>query len=169
MQGKVELAAKVLEKLSDFLRTILYEGLDEFDLISEELRIIKNLVQLEQIKNEQVEISYNEIVSPEYLNYKIPTLLFFPIIENAFKHCNSNIEDKLYVQINIEIQNQTFVLNTKNSIWKGQVTTNPTGIGLNNVERRLHIYYPDAYRISKEVTPLEYSLTIELNKLNMKK
>lgn len=169
MQRKIELAAQVLEKLSDFLRTILYEGQEEFTLISEELRIIRNLVQLEQIKNDKIHVSYNEDVSPVFLSYKIPALLYFPIIENAFKHCNTNIEDKLYVQINVEIKNRSFILNTKNSIWKSQATTNSKGIGLNNVEKRLNIYYADNYEIKKEISEIEYNLSIKINKLNITK
>lgn len=167
MQRKIELAAEVLERLSDFLRTILYEGQEEFTLISEELRTIRNLVQLEQIKNDKIKVSYNEDVSPVFLGYKIPTLLYFPIIENAFKHCNTNVEDKLYVQINVEIKNRSFILNTKNSIWKSQATTNPKGIGLNNVEKRLNIYYADNYEINKEISQIEYNLCIKINKLKL--
>ncbi len=136
-------------KLSELLDYMLYKGENELVEMSYEIKFINNYIALEQIRrSNDFDIHFNYPDDAD--SYKVPPLLFFPLVENAFKHGESGIT------ISIKIDGNQIHFTCKNPYSKQQndkyLQSESSGIGLKNIRERLHILYPDnhAFNISDE-------------------
>jgi len=147
-----EEAQNSMLELSKLLRYVLYENTENFVALERELNFIHNYVELMRIRlNNDVDMKINiDITDSEKL---VAPLLFITLIENAFKH---GISPSFHSFIDINIhQNNDNQLNCtiKNSYFpKDESDQSGSGIGLENLERRLEILYPHKhiFRIKKE-------------------
>lgn len=72
-------------KLSELMRYLLYETKHKKQALDKELQCIKNYLDLERLRHGQrVNIDMN--VKGNIKGRKVPSMLFIPFIENAFKH-----------------------------------------------------------------------------------
>jgi len=155
-------------ELSKLLRYVLYENTGNFVAVERELNFIHNYVELMRIRlNKDVDMKINiNITDKEKL---VAPLLFITLIENAFKH---GISPTLPSFINIDIhQNNDNQLNCtiKNSYFpKNESDQSGSGIGLENLVRRLEILYPHKHilRSEKEDHTFVAELIIPLLQLN---
>ena len=140
-------AQKAVLKLSKMMRYLLYETEPEKALISTEIAFMSNYIDLMRLRLTDkvvLDISFPEITN----DFLVPPLLFIPFIENAFKHGISNREPS-FINISMTIENQQIDFRIKNSI-SGFVyneTEVKTGIGLENVKKRLKLLFNDKYKL----------------------
>jgi sensor histidine kinase YesM len=88
--------------------------------------------------------------------YKIPPLLLFPLIENAFKYVGGKLIIKIEAQL-LEKDTLVFsVYNTKNPV----STLKPGGIGLENLKKRLELIYPQKHQL--EISSLDEECNVQL-------
>lgn len=159
-------ARNSVEKLSEMLRYQLYECTTDMIDVSKELAYIENYVAVQQLRMEAG--TDLQLKLPEKIDsFKIAPLLILPIVENAFKHI-SNFKDtsrnKLYISIYIE-QNSHFVvnvLNTYNSFDRSEQLLNSSGLGLQNLERRLILLYPGKHSITCKLSENTYETTLKI-------
>lgn len=89
-----------------------------------------------------------------------------PIIENAFKHVSHFINKKNVIEIQINISKGSLRLFTKNTISKEKMDTELTkeysGIGLQNVNRRLDLLYSGKHKITSKKDDEHYFNSLEL-------
>lgn len=163
-----EKAQKSMLELSKLLRYVLYENNENFVPLELELNFIHNYVELMRIRlNPEVEIKINIEVNNR--NKTVAPLLFIALIENAFKHGISPI---LLSFVDIDIhQNNDKQLNCtiRNSYFpKDETDQSGSGIGLENLRRRLEILYPHKHilRTEKENNTFVAELIIPLNDTN---
>src|SRR5512145_608465 len=84
-----------------------------------------------------------------YENSAIPPLLFIPFIENAFKH-GISYREKSFIDIAMEVGKESITFTCRNSIVQ-HVTepgTERSGIGLDNVGKRLSLLYPGKHELT---------------------
>ncbi len=83
--SKSDQTAETVLELSNLLRYMLYEvGEDKVDL-SKELEMMENYIELQKLRLELgTDVKFN--ISGDVASQKIAPLLFFPLVENAFKH-----------------------------------------------------------------------------------
>lgn len=135
-------------KLSKMMRYLLYETEPEKALISTEIAFMSNYIDLMRLRltdKVALNISFPQITN----DFFIPPLLFIPFIENAFKHGISNREQS-FIDISMKIENQNIDFRVKNSI-SGFVfneTEVKSGIGLENVKKRLKLLFNDKYKLT---------------------
>ena len=135
-------------KLSKMMRYLLYDTEPEKALISTEIAFMSNYIDLMRLRltdKVALKISFPEITN----DFFIPPLLFIPFIENAFKHGISNREQS-FIDISMKIENQNIDFRVKNSI-SGFVfneTEVKSGIGLENVKKRLKLLFNDKYKLT---------------------
>lgn len=135
---------EMILKLSSLMSYILYECHEGEVPVSNEIEFVNNYLALEKLRFED-QIDIHLSVSENYTGKKIAPLLFIPFIENAFKHGSSNGKNKKYVEVNIEIERDFIFFNVKNSTDKERaIQQNPkeSGIGIENVKKRLALLYP---------------------------
>ena len=77
---------------------------------------------------------------------KIAPLVFISLVENAFKHGISNKGDS-FIRISLKEANNRVEFIAENSYFpKDSLDKSGSGIGLNQVKKRLEILYPNKYK-----------------------
>ena len=139
-------AQKAVIDLSKLLRYVLYENQDTYVLLEREVEFLKNYIELMRIRlTDQVEVTTGFSV-PRGSKTKIAPLIFISLIENAFKHgVLPNAPSVISVFIG-ETAEGLVVCDIRNSYSpKDESDKSGSGIGLEQVHRRLDLLYPNAY------------------------
>jgi sensor histidine kinase YesM len=114
--------------------------------------------------DEEVTISFAHTGQVTEIN--IAPMLFIPFVENAFKH-GVAIGQRAAIQIALAVSGQKLnfsCMNTDHSIIR-KMDMDISGIGLENVKRRLELVYPGKHRltINKEDGKFMVNLEIDLS------
>lgn len=162
---KSDKAGDMVVKLSEIMSYMLYESNETLVPIEDELANLENYIALEKIRyGDELQIDYK--VMGETKDEKIPPLVLISFVENAFKHGPSSNLETSWIRISAEVSAQRFLFVVENSI----PTAGPeresngsqinSGIGLNNVRKRLDLIYGSDYGL--QITQGE-TYRIELN------
>lgn len=163
-----EKAQESMLELSKLLRYVLYENNGNFVPLEHELNFIHNYVELMRIRlNSDVDMKIHIDVTER--DKTVAPLLFITLIENAFKHGISPSKSS-FIDVDIH-QNNDKQLNCtiKNSYFpKDESDQSGSGIGLENLRRRLEILYPHKHilRTEKEGDTFVAELIIPLKNFN---
>lgn len=154
----------VVLKLSGLLDYMIYKSNEKFVLLSKELEILKNYIELEEIRyNKRLDLKHELVGEPGA--HKIAPLILLPFIENSFKHGASNDRTNPKIRIRVEVQADCLLLQVENSTLgtKKKDETLSEGIGLKNVQRRLELIYPDAHTLKIEKTNEVFKVNLKVN------
>ena len=155
---------EVIEKLSQMMRYMLYDSNHPKVSLSKEIEYMKNYISLEKLRlDNQVPINFEIIGNPNEV--QIVPLIFITFLENAFKHGVSNNSTNAYVNILIDIEGKSCTYCVENSkLPKNMENTNEkSGIGLQNVNRRLDLSYPNNYNLIVNEDESDYKIVLKLN------
>lgn len=139
-------ARESLHKFSDMLRYQLYELNGDKIPIEKELRYLQDYVDLQKLRRDEknsVSFSHTSAVS----GFSIEPLLLIPFVENAFKHVSAHSDVANFIRIGLERSNGHFIFSAENSHEHIRTTNQHSGIGLQNVKRRLELLYPDKHEL----------------------
>lgn len=158
-------ASELLIKLSSEMRYMLYDSNADKVSLASEVEFIKDYVSLQKLRFKNPEL-IELIVEGEFDHIMIPPMLFIPFIENAFKYCNKFDVEKV-VAISLTLNNNQVFFSSTNA-FDPESTTHKLktgGIGLEVVEKRLDLLYPDRHEltINKADSKFEVSLKIQLD------
>jgi len=139
---------ELILKLSQLLSYMLYECKDETVSLEQEITFIRNYIDLEAIRVEDIADVHFEVKGNDP-GHKIPPLLFIPLIENAFKHGISSEVEHSDIHIKIHIDENEIELNTENPFDETRIDddNNHKGLGLENVRKRLELLYPKKHSL----------------------
>ena len=157
-------AQESIGQLSDTLRYALYDTTAEKVPLAGEVEFMDNYIRLMQLRcNERTEVTTSwELPEAEV---KIAPLLFISLIENAFKH-GVNARMDSFVHIRLRPSGRDLVFECENSTFeKTGVDHIGSGIGLENLMRRLDLIYPDAYKYEQHEQGGVYSVRLSLKNL----
>ncbi|MDX8340352.1 histidine kinase [Draconibacterium sp. IB214405] len=148
-------------RLSKLMRYLLYESDEEKTSLKKEIEFIKSYVDLMKLRyTEEVKI---ELSFPENIpSVKIPPMLFTSLLENAFKHGVSYQKDS-FVKIAVETEDLFLIFrisNTKNG--NTNLKKEYSGIGLENLKKRLDLIYGTNYSLIKNETDTLFEISIKL-------
>ena len=157
-----EKAQQAVHDLSKLLRYVLYENTGNYVPLEKELDFIRNYIELMRLRlSDKVKLDVSLPQASAGMN--IAPLLFISLIENAFKHGVSNTCQS-FVSICIEIVPQEKIsCCIENSFFpKNEHDKSGSGIGLENLRRRLELLYPNSYLLHTEQTGDRYSTLLTL-------
>ena len=140
-----ERAQDAIQQLSKMLRHLLYDNQESSVALSDELQFLENYISLMKIRlSANVEVTFAHNV--EMPGVRIAPLIFISLIENAFKHGISPTEQS-FVHIEINATDHDINCRIENSNHpKSNQDRSGHGIGLNQVQRRLDLAYPNHYK-----------------------
>lgn len=145
-------AGKSILQLSGLLRYVLYESETEKVDLQKEINYLHDYIELEKIRfSSRMELSFN--VSGNITDKKIAPILLIPFLENAFKHASNKLYEKIWITIDLIVKERTLSFTVENSVFKEgktQMHDNYSGIGLENVKRRLSLLYEN-YTLDNEL------------------
>lgn len=158
---KSDLAPKIVLKISALLDYMLYECNEPVTDLVKEAESIRNYVDLQKIRyGNKVDIELN--VADDLEEEKIAPLLLLPFVENAFKHGPDKNVGSGLVHINMYTENECFHFKTINSVGSLPKTGN-SGIGLQNVKKRLDLQYAGNYSLNIQDTDETYLVELRIN------
>lgn len=149
-------------QLSNLVRYVLYQGKDDEILLIKEVDFIKNYIDLAKLRyggKVPVETNIADINDP----YKIVPLILIPFVENAFKHGPDRSRNDSWVDISLHVTNDILFLSVRNGVNHTSERPPVGGVGLQNVRRRLEIYYPKRHRMDITETDNSYGVELVVN------
>ena len=158
-------AQEAIQELSKMMRHILYDYQKPMIPLKEEIEFLENYVKLMRIRlPESVEVLFN--AQKPTGSIEVAPMILISLIENAFKHGISPTE-KSFIHINISTHGTQLVCAIENSNNpKTSSDHSGHGIGLQQVQRRLDLAYPNRYtweQGTKDENKTYYSIiTIQL-------
>lgn len=133
--------------------------------IAEEITHIQNVININQLRfDHQLQIHF--LVSGLTENIRIIPLVLITVVENILKH--GNCTDTLHpvtITLNIDHKEGRVHLKTYNRKKSGPKELS-SGIGIQNIAKRLNHFYGKNHRLSINETEIDYSLELTLNDLN---
>lgn len=142
---KSDLTEEAIIRLSDLMRYMIYQGDKGSVPLEKEIEYLENYIELQRMRlapNNQVEFT----TSLDNSYSLIEPLLFIHFVENAFKHgLHNELRSDIIIQLILVQEKLTF--STRNRMFKEEIKCPATdsGIGIQNIERRLKLHYPDCH------------------------
>ena len=157
---KADETPEMILKLSNLLDYLLYQVDKPAVLLTEEIEHIKDYISLEKMRfNDTLNCIFNCEFIPEIA--KIAPMVLLPFVENSFKHGNL-INGKLDVHIDISCSENTLNFIIENNSLKSD-ESHDSGIGLQNIQKRLDLLYKNNYDLNISVTKTKYRVNLTLN------
>jgi two-component system LytT family sensor kinase len=163
MVEDVNLASSLLIKYSKILRYQLHSDKSRKVSMAEEIQFLKDFIDIEKVRWGN-ELSINCSWKVEDRTREFPPLLLITFVENAFKHVSRGVSDMAYVNIAFEQVDNIVCLkieNSKSNIHR--VKDSVSGLGLENVKKRLEILYADEFQLSIKESEAIYSTKLIIN------
>ncbi len=159
-------AKEMVTQISEILRYSLIEGKNDMVPLIREIEIVKLYLSIEKKRFEEDLIVDFDIL-PEAKDFMIPIFLIHPLVENAVKHGMQSGVLPLNIAIKINSSQNTLFIEVKN---RGKWIENNvksgssnTGTGLDNINKRLSLYYPGNYTFVIIKDPEYVSVKIKIN------
>lgn len=155
---------EIILKLSNLLDYILYQVNKPTVSLKEEVLHIKEYIELEKIRFQdtlKVDFTSNEIDE----SIQIAPMLLIPFVENAFKH-GSILNGFLDIQININVGESQLDFLVSNTILKGKTQKSRSGIGIENIQKRLELNYSNNFKLVNKIEENRYIIKLSIFRLN---
>ncbi|HXH69083.1 MAG TPA: histidine kinase [Pyrinomonadaceae bacterium] len=145
-----EKASETLIKLTRLLRRVLKTS-GEFSTLGEEIELVKSYLEIEQARfEERLEVEIN--VAKDLEKFRVPSFVLQPLVENAVKHGISKVKSGGAIKIFAGLEGEKENIILKLTVFDSGAGENTDeilqrrqkGVGLNNIEQRLHNYYGDS-------------------------
>lgn len=139
-------AQQAVHDLSRMLRYVLYDSSQATVPLSEEIRFLRDYIGLMRLRLPR-HVELTVVLPEEPSSAPIAPLLFISLVENAFKHGVSN-DQPSWIAIEIAEQEGRLTCCIRNSAFPKTAESDHSGsgIGLQNLTRRLEMLYPGRYR-----------------------
>jgi hypothetical protein len=152
-------APKVVLQLSQLMHYVVYEGQQDNVAIKHEVAYIKDYIALQSIRlRKSLTMTFD--VELEDDDLPIAPLLLVILVENAFKHGVELATSDCELQLSLTVKDQLLMFICQNSIEDCEATNTPSGIGLENLQRRLSLLYPNKHQL--ELTPQTHQFIARL-------
>ena len=143
---------EVTKSLAKYFRLALNQGHEQISLKDEIDHVRQYLFIQKQRYGEKLQYEIKEL--KQYDGYKIPKLILQPLVENAIYHGIKEMNRQGMIRVSVS-KNDTQLIVSIYDNGRGFVaseTTNATlvrlgGVGLKNVDQRLHLQFGDAYHM----------------------
>ncbi|SNR74524.1 GHKL domain-containing protein [Flavobacterium sp. ov086] len=122
--------------LSDMLRYQIEATKKDYVLVAEEIGFIKKYIEYYTFRNDRLNVIQNYM--GDFNNIDIPPLFFLPLVENAIKFSGETAEPFISLDLKVKSRHLSFTL--RNNYLESGSRLSGTGIGIENLKRRLEVY-----------------------------
>jgi sensor histidine kinase YesM len=153
-------ASLALNKLSEIMRYMVYDSEKEFVPLLDEISYIQNYIALQKLRipNENI-ISLS--INGDPANKLIAPMLFISFVENIFKHSPLKNKPDNKIEIKFEIKDNGLSFYCSNTI--AEINKDySSGIGLENVRKRLEMIYKGNYNLTIENQAKCFSVNLDI-------
>ncbi|HEX5172475.1 MAG TPA: histidine kinase [Cyclobacteriaceae bacterium] len=133
-------ARKMVLNLSDFLRTTIKRADEHWITLADEWNYLQLYLEIEKVRfGHRLDVETN--FQPGSFEWKIPTLLLQPIVENAIKFGLYGTTGKVTIKLDGVVTEGLLQLNISNPFDEESQPPKGSGFGLNGIKRRLYLLY----------------------------
>ncbi len=162
-RDKNEELATSISMLSGLMRYMLYDSKATRVSLSSEIAHLEDFIGLGKMRFTKKELEVNMDVEGNTAKAVIAPMILLPFVENAFKH-GVRIEEKSKIDISIKVTQERidfrcFNFNNVKEIGASE----SSGIGLENVKRRLELLYPGKHKLDIIKTDESFEIELRLN------
>jgi len=157
-----EQAKSTIVELSRLMRYVLYDSSRSTIALTKEVDFLQHYVTLMRLRyTDKVKIDVD--IPEDIPEVQVPPLLFVNFIENAFKH-GISYESESFINVAMNIHDDILSFSCINSKHESNADKN-SGIGLENIQKRLKLLYQDNYtfNINENIRTYEVLLKIPVN------
>jgi len=139
-----------VHNLSDLLRYVLYESEKPSVPLQSEVDFVKSYTELMKLRyGSGVDISESYPDAAQGIH--VAPLIYISLVENAFKHGIDSGKPS-FVHISIQVEEGNVICKIENSNHpKQKAEGSDSGIGVENLKKRLAFLYPDRHTFRSEV------------------
>jgi two-component sensor histidine kinase len=154
---------KAVLRLSKLMRYLLYDSEHGNTKLSNEIDFMNNYIDLMKLRMSS-KISLTVSFPEKYEDINIPPLIFIPFIENAFKH-GISYREKSFIHISMTTTKDSILFRCANSVVKTreEIESGHSGIGLENVTKRLNLLFPGKHEIKINKSDTEFEVLLQIN------
>ena len=161
--GNSPKTSAAIGKLSEILDHVLYRCNGKFVLLSSEIELLQNYIELEKLRyDDRLEVSF--ITSIEN-DTEIPPLVLLSLVENAFKHGAGEDSGSPKIDINIVNNQKELIFNISNTISKDYQSSNQENIGLTNIRKQLNLIYQDRYNLEINCSKSIFEVVLKIKQI----
>lgn len=161
---KSEDAPEIVLKISALLDYLLYKCNSPKVALTQEIEYIQNYMALEKIRyNENLKVQFT--IKGKVKHKLIAPMLILPFVENSFKHGVSQGLEHARISIQLLVEGNAMQLKVINSKVPDQAKAtqlDTSGIGLQNVKKRLDLLYMDKYQLNISDKETQYLVHLNL-------
>jgi two-component system, LytTR family, sensor kinase len=149
-----------ISKLSGMMRYMIYESNEEHVPLKKEIEYLENCILLNELRYAEGEARVVFKYPEQTEGILVAPMLFIPFVENAFKH-GVAIGRSSEIDISIAVANKQLTFTCENTIYGvKKMDDEKSGIGLENVKRRLALLYPGRYDLSINTAGNKYIVNL---------
>jgi sensor histidine kinase YesM len=159
---KSEAAPKAIVMLSEMMRYMLYDSTADQISLSKEVEHLHNYIDLQKLRlKDDRHVCFSTEGDLEI--GKIEPMLLEPFVENAFKH-GDIFRQGGNIHIDLKVVDKLLHFQVCNTFSRnGHVKDKHSGIGLNNIRKRLDLLYPDRHKLDIAEKDAQFTVDLKLN------
>ncbi|WP_326984139.1 histidine kinase [Chryseobacterium sp. MYb264] len=151
-----------IHSLSKLMRHLLYKTDVEKITLSEEIDFLNKYIELMTLRlndNTKVYTSF----PPKIPNVEIAPLLFISVVENAFKHgVSATQHSDISFKMEINEDEEILFMASNSNFPKTDTDKSGSGIGVENLKKRLNLLYPEKYEFHSHLNNGMYIAEMKL-------
>jgi two-component system LytT family sensor kinase len=153
-----------ISKLSGMMRYMIYDSNAENVPLNKEIEYLEDCITLNKLRYADEEAKVTFVYPPQPAGVTIAPMLFIPFVENAFKH-GVAIGQTSAIDIAIVIADQKLIFTCANPKYSAikKMEEEKSGIGLENVKRRLDLLYPGKHHLQIGDDDGKYFVKLEID------
>jgi hypothetical protein len=158
---KSDEAPELIMQLANLLRYTVYTGQQEYVTLNQEIAYLQDYIALQKIRSGdkcQLKVSWPDVTD----KHKIPPLLLIIILENAFKYGVEQAVEQSYVHFDVSLKGNMLSVICENPILNGAADSDASGMGLENLRRRLSLIFPDKHQLDTSSADGKWCTTLTL-------
>ena len=158
-------SAEGVQKLSEMMRFMLQENTADKIPLTREIKYIHDYIDFQRLRIADKENINLEIDLNEGCEGQIAPMLLIPMIENAFKH-GIRMSEPSWIKVSLSCGQNEVQLSVENSMHpKTGQKSEESGIGLENVRKRLEILYPEKhlFQVFENTESFEANIKVTLS------
>lgn len=154
-------AKEAIHSLGKLMRYLLYDTNTEQVSLQKEIDFMEKYIQLMKMRL-RADVKVDYIFPIGYEQTMVAPLLMIPLVENAFKH-GISASNPSFIRIELQAKEEVLVFKVENSNFpKDESDQGGSGIGLDNLKRRLKLLYGEHHEFDYGVQERVYKSQLKL-------
>ncbi len=163
IETEPEKARKSIHSLSKLMRHLLHASNMSTISLKEEIGFLTKYIALMKVRltnSTRVEVDFPKKI-PEI---QIAPLLFISLVENAFKHgVSARHSSEIYFYLEVTDDHHVIFTSFNQDFSQSKTDLSSSGIGLENLRKRLHLLYPDKHHFVTQLNDNQFKAILEIN------